>query len=135
MLLVAKLPVSIKSFKNSREGKEARSIRWLNSEDQSKGAGQLSCCGIVVVAETGSWFWFGQAQSFQVPRQDGILESTLRSSNGGYEGANQVHFGTLHFFSSAIHHLLSSSSCSLYFQFFSSSLYSMHQIQKAFWHW
>ena len=65
----------------------------------------------VVVAETGSWFWFGlEAQSFQVPQKDGILESALRSSDGGYE----VHFGTLHFFSSsAIHHHLLSSSIQL----------------------
>ena len=100
MLLAAKLPVSIKSFKNSREVNLDWRLNWEVQKRRRSEDDYLVCCGrrdrFLVLVRT-------RAQSFQVPRQDGILElSTLGSSDGGYE----VHFGTLHFFSSSAIHFI-----------------------------
>ena len=59
MLLAARLPVSIKSFKNSREVNLDWRLNW-EVQKRRRSDDRRTTILFVVVAETGSWFWFGQ---------------------------------------------------------------------------
>ena len=131
MLLAARLPVSIKMERKE----EARSIRRLNWEVQQRRRSDSEDNYLVnlfvVVAETGSWFWFGRER--RVSRSHDRMGFWNQPSGPRMEVMRSI---LVHCTSSphppfTTISCLPPSSCSLYFQFFSSSLYSMHQIQKS----